>query len=648
MRNSLCVLFLACLYFSPAPAQNRVIDSLNAVIRNAKNDTTVAAAYTNLSDAFFASHPDTVIPLCTRTLEIVDKNIRDANPKEKHSYLSSKADALNNIATIMQVRGDLDKALDYYNQALKIHEENGSWQQMPIMLNNIGVVYYKQGQTQKSLDAYHQSLTLREKLGDKAGVAQSLSNIGVIYINQGQPDMALDYFRRSLDIRRKINDRKGMVFSLNNIGAIYREQKKMDLARSYYNQCLEICIADDNKEGLANSYHNIGGTYELDQPEKAIEYFHKSLELYASISDKRGIANSSVSIAKALVLEGKPKDALEYGNRSLDAAQAGGYAETIRNAHLVLTSVDSALGNTQGAFEHYKQYIFYRDSIANEKTRKEAIRKKLQHDYEIKEAVLKSEQDEKLRRQKLVNWFTGASLGLVLLSSFLFFNRRQLKQKHKFQKEQASAVMETQEQERKRIAEDLHDSLGHLLSTVKLNLQTLPANQRPLAENSLQLLNQASSEIRNITFDLMPRTLEEAGLVPALQELASKVANSGTIQVGLNVHGFENFTLEKQAQFNIYRIVQEALNNIAKHAGATHVSVLFEQRPDDVTVIIEDDGRGFDPDLAGQSHSRHSGMGLVSMRERAAQFDGSVQIESAPGQGTTVFVRIPTPPAPGL
>lgn len=204
------------------------------------------------------------------------------------------------------------------------------------------------------------------------------------------------------------------------------------------------------------------------------------------------------------------------------------------------------------------------------------------------------------------------------------------------QKAQAVAVMETQEQERKRIAEDLHDSLGHLLSTAKMNLQTFPEAQKHLMENPLELLNQASAEIRNITFNLMPKTLEEEGLVPALNELALKVKNACHIMVNLQVFGAENIVLEKQEQFNIYRIIQEAVNNILKHAAATEINIQLIRNDDQLSIMIEDNGKGFD-----KKEIFRKGRGLSNISTRAQWLEGEVVFDSHPGRGTTITIEIP-------
>ncbi|HEU4718579.1 MAG TPA: tetratricopeptide repeat protein, partial [Bacteroidia bacterium] len=497
-------------------------------------------------------------------------------------------------------------------------------------------------QIRPALDNYEQSLKLREKYNDTSGVAQCLSNMGVAYTIIGQKDSALSYFRKSLAIRQSIKDSAGMAYSLNNIGAIYKSENRMEEARANYAQCLAIYRSLNIKVGIANTLHNIGSTYGKEQPDTALRYFRESFMLYKAIHDKANIANSCNDLAIVHLALGQKDSALKYVTQALDTALSGGYAEPIRNAYYVMTSVDSAMGNYQAAFSSYKNFVLFRDSIANEKSRKSAFEKQTQYAYEKKEALLKSKAEAKLEQQKLINWFVGSSLVLALIFSLLLFNRYRLKQKNIYQqqlneqqKQQAVAVMETQEQERKRIAEDLHDSLGHLLSTVKLHLQTFPDAQKPVAEQSLLLLNQASEEIQNITFNLMPRTLEEGGLVPALNELANKVTRAGRVKVLLHVHNMERFVLEKQSQFNIYRIVQEAVNNILKHAEASEINIQLVGQNDHISIMIEDDGKGFDPG------EKKSGRGLKNIVTRSLWLKGSINIDSSPGRGTTITTEIP-------
>ncbi|MDP2385814.1 MAG: sensor histidine kinase [Bacteroidota bacterium] len=671
-------------------SQNAKIDSINSVIRNATNDTTVARAYVSLVDQFYAFNTDTVIPLSNKAISIAEKNLPKAGGKEKYSYLLTKsaaignigyvyyqrgetdkameyfkkglkiqeeindpkeiANSLNNIATIYFKLGEIEKSLDYFEQGLQIQKKIGVKEGIAYSLNNIGAIYDSQGQIKKALDYYYQGLKLQEELGNKMGMGTSYNNIAVILMKQGETDKAIEYYNKSMKVRQEADDKRGIAQCLNNLGHLYTTQGKMEKALDNYKKSYALYEEIGNKQGIAYSLNNMAAIYKSQQQdEKALEYFEKSLATYEAIDDKKGIATALNNIGGLLLEKSNATKALSYSEKSLEIAKEGGFVEVIRDAHSILSRIDSARGDTKGALQHYKQFIIYRDSLKNGETKKEGIRKQIQYDYEKKESEAKLMQEKKevirqeeLKRQKITNWSIAGVLTLLLITTILLFNRYRLKQKNKFQqeiavkqKEQAIAVMETQEQERKRIAEDLHDSLGHLLSTAKLNLQTIPDSQKQYVENSLQLLNQATEEIHNITFNLMPRTLEEEGLTAALQELTSRVTNSGKVKIILQIYDMGKFILEKQSQFNIYRIIQEAVNNILKHAEASEINIQLIGQDNHITIMIEDDGKGFD--IGAQK----SGRGLKNIVTRSLWLNGNINIDSTPGRGTTITTEIP-------
>ncbi len=208
-------------------------------------------------------------------------------------------------------------------------------------------------------------------------------------------------------------------------------------------------------------------------------------------------------------------------------------------------------------------------------------------------------------------------------------------------------LVTAQEEERRRIARNLHDHLGQQLTALRLTLdsisrdQSMPARLNGRLEQIQDIVSKMDRDVDLLAWDLRPVSLDESGLPAALSDLVRQWTSVSQVPAEFHQTTPAGFRLADETESNIYRIVQEALNNIAKHAGATHVSVLLEHRGHDAAVIIEDNGRGFDPETAFTSRDRRSMMGLLGMRERAALIDGDVQFESAPGRGTTVFVRVP-------
>lgn len=205
-------------------------------------------------------------------------------------------------------------------------------------------------------------------------------------------------------------------------------------------------------------------------------------------------------------------------------------------------------------------------------------------------------------------------------------------------------LVSAQEDERRRVARELHDVLGQELTALILGLNSL---ERALPEDTpgrdrlqeiKRIVNRIGREAHDLAVDLRPTALDDLGLRPALAAYVARWSDRTGVAAEFQPLGrSERFSLE--AETTVYRVVQEALNNIAKHADARHVSVILDQGAGEVIALVEDDGRGFDPDHCG-SPGRTS-LGLLGMRERVGLVGGTLVIESAEGQGTMIRARIP-------
>ncbi|HEX8073035.1 MAG TPA: chemotaxis protein CheB [Pyrinomonadaceae bacterium] len=207
-------------------------------------------------------------------------------------------------------------------------------------------------------------------------------------------------------------------------------------------------------------------------------------------------------------------------------------------------------------------------------------------------------------------------------------------------------IVSTQEDERRRISRELHDQLGQSLTALRLKLEGLKGEagnrsklQARIAE-LIEIAQRLDSDVDFLAWELRPSVLDDLGLIVALSNYAHEWAKHFGVEVNFHSAGLGDARLAPLVETNLYRIAQEALNNVAKHAAATSVDLLLERRGDHAVLIVEDDGRGFDPDDA-QAPAGGRGIGLVGMRERAALVGGTVEIESAPGEGTTVFAHVP-------
>jgi signal transduction histidine kinase len=202
-------------------------------------------------------------------------------------------------------------------------------------------------------------------------------------------------------------------------------------------------------------------------------------------------------------------------------------------------------------------------------------------------------------------------------------------------------VIEAQEQERRRLARELHDETGQALTSILLGLKTIraatDAQGAEQAESALrELVVTALQDVRSLAVELRPSSLDDFGLVPAVERLTTTLNEQGNLRIALESNLPEQ-RLAPEAETVLYRFVQEALTNVSRHASAGHASVVLSARADGVSAVVEDDGHGFDP-----ADIRADALGLVGMRERLALLNGTLSIESTPGRGATLIAFVPS------
>jgi signal transduction histidine kinase len=223
----------------------------------------------------------------------------------------------------------------------------------------------------------------------------------------------------------------------------------------------------------------------------------------------------------------------------------------------------------------------------------------------------------------------------------------ELKKAEELQKELRLQLGMAQEEERRRLSRELHDQMGQHLTALILGLKSLnySVERDSQAEKILKqlqnLTEQIGQQIHSLALELRPTALDDLGLYTTLLNYIEEWSERANIEVDFHSEGFDDERLPPQIETTLYRIVQEALTNVLKHSGAKHVSLILENRKDNVLAIVEDDGRGFDVDAVMSSSRAERRLGLLGVKERVTLVGGVLNIESTPDKGTTLFVRIP-------
>jgi len=270
---------------------------------------------------------------------------------------------------------------------------------------------------------------------------------------------------------------------------------------------------------------------------------------------------------------------------------------------------------------------------------------KKEHQLKLKSVEAKNQRN---RNKVQILIFLGVVSIIIFISIFSFYRYKQIHkaqqiiEKGQQEKILFKAVMDSEGKERKRIAQELHDGLGQLLCTAKMNISSLDdvvlkSDNEDIAafNNSIELLDEAVAEVRNISHNLMPNALIDIGLVPAITELVKKINSAGKLKVDLKCTD-DIIKLDETEAIAVYRIIQEVLNNTIRHSEAKNVEIEFYQSEKKLILNISDDGKGMDVSKIKES----KGIGWKNIYSRVSMLNGKIEIISEIGKGTKLFIDL--------
>ncbi|MFX0062406.1 MAG: tetratricopeptide repeat protein [Candidatus Hermodarchaeota archaeon] len=299
-------------------------------------------------------------------LSITDRLFERLSEEESEEIIRSKASSINLKGTVYLYKGELEQALQYYQQSLALFEELGNKQDIAYSLNNIGKVYWHIGDFDRVLDYYQQSLALFEELGNKKDIAGSFHNIGVIYWRKGEFDKALEYYQRSLAIKEKYASKEDIALSFNNIGVIFWHKGDLDQALDYFEQSLTIQKEFSEDRDIAACLNNIGTIYQQKgEFNQALKYHQQSLVLFEELGNKQDIARSLHNIGVIHWYKGDLNQALEYLERGLRIREKLISKQLIAHSLVSIGIVYWFKGDSRRALEYYQQSLALFEKLGN-------------------------------------------------------------------------------------------------------------------------------------------------------------------------------------------------------------------------------------------------------------------------------------------
>lgn len=639
---------VACLFTAVTVfSQNQqVVDSLTQLMNAAEEDTAKVICMMNLAWHYRDSDPQKFIDLTSRAL--------DQSKKINYRFGLSKAYIL--LGIMHTIQGDFPKAEEYYLLCKKVKEELGDSLGISSVLNNIGLIHLYQSGFEKALDYFLQSLKIEERLGEKQSIAEVYVNIGNVYMAMKNYDKALEYYSTYEKINRGMGNKYSIPEVYNNMGQVLSMKNDLVKAKKYFEDGITVSRETGNRNMEASCMAGIAALLTVDEKfREAVDLMKRSITMHEELQNQEELTNSLNQLGMIYNKMKNYDDAIGVLYRSISISRKIGLKKNIANAYASIAESYERKNDFENAYRSMYYYSAYTDSVLNEKNTRivAEMESKFQNEKKEKENALLTQENEKkelaLTKKQTQLYLLAGAIALIVFASAYLYNRNKLKQQLtmneeilKQEKLRLSAIINTQEEERKRISSELHDGLGQMFSAVRINVAALE-NKLKLNGDSkekfsgiLEMIDDSCKELRNISHNMMPALLVKSGLIPALKELASKASNSDSIMIHVDYD--ENIQRPSpEIEINIFRIVQELASNIQKYSSATKLNISLNEANNQLTLMLEDNGKAFSKTLLENS----KGNGWYNINSRLRMMNGKIELDSKEEKGTVVTIEVP-------
>ena len=515
-----------------------------------------------------------------------------------------------------------------------------------------GLAKYCLGEYDKTLPLYQTAVSLFDSAEMPERSVLTLNLIGTLQKKQGLFDVALTYYEQGLELAKENADNEGIGNSLNNIGLVHFQQDRVLEAKKYFLESTVYKIKALDTLGLSYNYDNLGQVYgQTNQLDSAIYYFELAADYKNKVGERVGGAIVQNNIGEALLLAGQAKRAEAYFLKALIVAKETSFADFEQHILLQLSKVYEDLGEVTQAFDLYKQHVSLSDSLFNIRKTKAIAELETKYETAKKEQQITLQQaeieEQRIQNQRNLAVILGLILAVLMLIIIVLLSRSRSRKKQaiilqeaeiRLRETQIEAAISSQEKERTRFAKDLHDGFGQMISILNLSLKSLEdgdKDKHEVFESSSKVLDEMYQELKGICFNLMPQTLIKHGITAAINEFAGRINNTGKYYIETDFFGMEERLTDVQ-EISLYRITQEWVNNILKYSDASKVTIQITRDAEEITLLIEDDGSGFDLNVLKSG----KGNGWKNMNSRANLIDGELEVETTPGmRGNTLIVN---------
>lgn len=590
--------------------------------------------------------------------------------------LAKKLNLKKKIAKVSYIMGlsftnqaQYDSATFYLSEALKFFPEIND----PILTvntyNALAKLYSFQSDYSTAMEYLMKAVDLIDQSPSskvKEFLPMTYGNIGNTLIEEGQLEKGNEYLQKALAIRGYVDEDRFRLFINLDVFGVYLKQGNTAEAKKHLDSAIALSHEIQNIVATSIVANNEGSYYQtVNDPKRALLAYMKAYQLSDSTRNEYLKAEVGDNISNIYFQSRNYAEAERFAKEAMIIGKKLKHYKVVASTCETLKNIFATKGDFKNALNYADLSLAYADSATNAETQKAilSLESKYQHQKKEKEIIaLTSINTQKelavVKRNRILLGGGIISGAALLILGLLYKNSRQrqllAEREQSLQREQIKflegqqqvaslqGVVKGQDEERGRLAKDLHDGLGGLLSGIKFSLTNmkssvvLDANSALIFERSLDMLDHSISELRRVAHNMMPEVLVKFGLTEAVKSYCDSLQTSGIFKIDFQFIGMEQ-RLDSQTEIFVYRIIQELLNNVSKHAKASHVLVQLAWHQNEMNVTVEDNGVGMNPELIHGA----SGSGWTSIQSRAKYLKGKLDVQSGTGNGTSVHLTIP-------
>jgi signal transduction histidine kinase len=511
------------------------------------------------------------------------------------------------------------------------------------LLKVIGNGYYQAGQNDSATYYYTQATEAFWGLHNQDSLSTQYTELAHAFIKLKNHNKAIELYNKALSVAPKTGSRQQFMAVLSQLASLYETTGNYHEALSLFRQSFDIsdslALAEKTKENTSEAYsHNFMGDVmgSIKQKNETEAEILKTIETKRSLNDTLALSINYFNLGILYKNKRMYSPALNALQNSLQFAAQIHYTDMQSSAANEIADLFEQQGDYQQSLVYLKKHMAL-NALSNSADSKTVDQ--LQTKYEITQR-----EDQVLKQQfeitKRNYWMAGIFIVILLMlfAGILYYKQLRLRQRNAAMQ----AIIATEESERRRIAQDLHDSVSQIMSAAKINL-TVIGDELPFANDeqknrfkkAIDLVDHGFKEVRTISHNMMPWALHKTGLAQVIKQFIANI-DTGLIAFNFFSKGFDA-PFDDTTEIILYRVLQESINNVMKHANADRLDISLIRTDENISLTIEDNGKGFDTG----SPEVYSGMGLNNLKSRINFLKGKVEFISEPGKGTLVSVYIP-------